>query len=97
MQNAGYIFTITGANSLGFSLGYALICEIYRNKINKTLFFTTFGAGAGFIIAGIGFEVGANIMAKKGIAVYNNAIMQRNSASLGLGFSTNRMMLRLNF
>jgi hypothetical protein len=97
MQNAGYIFAIAGISSLGFSLGYALICEIYRNKINKTLFFTTFGSGLGFIGVGISFEIGSSILAKKGITIFNNSIKQRNNTNLDLGISPNGIMLRLNF
>jgi len=65
--------------------------------INKNIFYPTLGAGAALIFIGICFEIGANNKAIEGIAVYNNAIKQKNSTSLDLGFSPGGVMLKLSF
>ena len=87
MQVGAYIFGCLGGGCMGYSLGYALETAMRGNTLNKTLFFSMLGAGAVFVGIGIGFEVGANNKAKEGIVVFNNAIRQKNSANLDLGFS----------
>jgi len=97
MRNAGYIFAAAGGGCVGYSLGYALGLAMFGNTINKPLFFSTLGAGAVLIGIGIGFEVGANNKAKKGITVFNNAVRQSKNTSIDLGFSPGGVMLRLGF
>ena len=97
MQVGAYIFGCLGSGFMGYSLGYALGTAMGGNTLNKTLFFSMLGAGAVFVGIGIGFEVGANKKVKQGVDIYNNAIKQKSSTNLDLGFSTNGVSLRLNF
>jgi len=97
MQVGAYIFGCLGSGFMGYSLGYALGTAMGGNTLNKTLFFSMLGTGAVCVGIGIGFEVGANKKVKQGVDIYNNAIKQKSSTNLDLGFSTNGVSLRLNF
>jgi len=96
MQVASYIFGCAGGFSLGFSIGHALGSLANRN-FNSRLFYSTLIAGLGSISIGIAFEIASHNKAKQGIAIYNNAIKQKNSTNLDLGFSPNGLLLKLNF
>ena len=97
LRVGSYIFAIAGGGCLGYSFGYILSTTMFDNTINNPLFFSMLGVGAVFVGVGIGFEVGANNKAREGVAVFNNAIKQKNNANLDLGFSPGGVMLRLNF
>jgi len=97
LRVVGIGFSSIGGFSVGFSAGYAIGKAISGNIVNMKVFLPFLGAGAALIAIGIGFEVGANNKAKEGVAVFNNAIKQKNNANLNLGFSPNGMMFRLTF
>jgi phosphoribosylformylglycinamidine (FGAM) synthase-like amidotransferase family enzyme len=97
MRIGSYIFGIPGGFVFGFALGHGLGRTMLGNPINKTLFYSMLGAGAALIGVGIGFEIGAKSNVKKGVAVFNNVIRQKNSANLDLGFSSNGIFLKFNF
>jgi hypothetical protein len=97
MRIASYIVGIPGSFAFGFSLGYALGALIVGNTFNKNIVYPILGAGIALTSIGIGLEIGANTKAKQGVAIYNNAIKQKNNAHLNLGISTDGILLRLNF
>ena len=97
MRTSSYIFGIPGGFALGYALGHALGCAMVGKKINSVIFYSTLGTGAVLVFVSIGLEIGANNKAKEAIAVFNNAIKQKNNANLDLGFSPGGVMLRLSF
>jgi len=97
MQVGAYIFGCLGGGFIGYSLGYALGTAVRGNPLNKTLFFSMLGAGAGFVGIGIGFEVGANNKVKEAVRIYNNTVKQKSNTTLNLGVSPNGLIVNLNF
>jgi len=90
-------FSSVGSFMLGFSAGYAIGCTLIDNIVNMKLFLPFLCAGAGLTGIGISFEVWANNKARKGVAVFNNEIKNKNNTSFDVGFSTNGMVIRLIF
>ena len=90
-------FSSVGGFMIGFSAGYAIGCTLIDNIVNMKLFLHILGAGVGLTGIGISFEVWANNKAKKGVAVFNNEIKNKNNTSFDVGFSTNGMVIRLIF
>ena len=97
MQVGAYIFGCLGGGFVGYSLGYALGTAMRGNTLNRTLFFSMLGAGAGFVGIGIGFEVGANNKVKEAVRIYNNTVKQKSNTTLNLGVSPNGLIVNLNF
>jgi hypothetical protein len=94
---AAFAFAFVGGGCLGYSLGYALVSVMDGNPLNKSLFYSLLGVGVGLTGIGIVFDISAKKTIKKGIDAYNNSTKQKNNTNLNLGFSPNRMSIRLNF
>ena len=90
-------FNAAGGFLLGYSAGYAIRCAVKKNQVNMKKFIPILGAGVGVIGIGIGFELWSNNKTNKGVLILNNAVKQKNSTNVNLGFSPNGMALKLNF
>jgi hypothetical protein len=97
IRNASYFFEIIGGGCLGFSAGYALGNLFVGNTINERIFVSTLLAGISITTIGIILHGSANDQIKKGIALYNQSIKQKNNTNLDVGFFINGVYLKLNF
>jgi hypothetical protein len=91
------IFGVIGGGCLGFALGEVIVAAIFGKTINKPLFLSMAGAGSVLLGIGIACDVESNKKTKEGIDAYNNSLKQKNNTNLNLGFSPNRVNIRLNF
>ena len=93
----GVCFDVVGGFLVGYAAGYAIGKTIVRNIVDMKTFLPLLGTGIVLVGIGVGFEVGANSKAKKGIAVYNQSLKQKNTTHLEVGFYPNVMVVKINF
>jgi hypothetical protein len=97
LRAGSYIFGFIGGGAAGFALGYTLAASITGRTTEWKILGPVLGAGIAFIAVGVAFEINANKKAREAIAVYNNAIKQKQTSSVDLGFSPTGIGIRLNF
>jgi hypothetical protein len=97
LHKMSIFFDCAGGLLVGYAAGYAIGKAIVGNIFNLKVFLPILGTGIALTSIGIGFEAGATKKAKKGVAVYNQSIKQKNNANLNLGFYPNGMALKMNF
>ena len=94
---ASVLLGTVGGGFLGFSLGYGIGCFITGQTINIKIFLPTLLIGIASSGCGIIFRVQSTDNTKRGVEIYNNAIKQKNSESIDLGFTANGVIMRVKF
>jgi len=97
LRIVGYCFGLASGCSFGYSLGYAIGKSFNFEKMNMEIFLPFLGAGVVLTCISIGFDLGAKNKVKKGVAIFNHSIKQKNNTNINLGISTNGMLIKMNF